>query len=90
MPFTVCGSWAAFFLPAAAFWLSWAFSFCGCVFLYAVFVFGRCVAFLAALRWCFRFGVAVCVLLFVLICSVMGQILSLLRFVGVGSVFIYP
>jgi hypothetical protein len=34
----------------------------------------------------FLFGVAVCVLLFVLVCSVMGQFLSLLRFCGVGSI----
>ena len=56
--------------------------------LYAVFVSGRSVAFLAALRWCFSFGVLFCLLLFVLVCSVMGLFLSLLRFVGVGSVFI--
>ena len=73
-------------MPAAAFWLSWAFSFCGCVFLYAVFVFVRSVAFLAALRLCFSFRVAFAVLLFVLGCSVIGLFLSLLRFVGVGSI----
>ena len=41
------------------------------------------------LRHCgrrFRFDIAVCALLFALVCSVMGQILSLLRFVGVGSI----
>ena len=58
-------------MPAAAFWLSWAFSFCGCVFLYAVFVFGRCGAFSGHCGRCFRFGVAFAVLLFVLGCSVM-------------------
>lgn len=67
-----------------------AFSFFGCVFLYAVFVFGRSVAFLGHCGRRFRFGVAVCVLLFVLICFVMAQILLVLRFVGVGGMFIYP
>ena len=87
MPFTFCGSWAAFiYALQGVFSLCGAFSFFGCVFLYAVFVFVRCVAFLAALRWCFRFGVAVCVLLFVLICSVMAKILLVLRFVVVGSI----
>ena len=56
------------------------------MFLYDGFVFVRSAAFLAALRWCFRFGVAVCVLLFVLIFYVIGQILSLLRFACVGSI----
>ena len=42
--------------------------------------------FFAALRGCFSFRVAFVVLLFVLLCSVMGQILSLLRFVGVGGI----
>lgn len=75
-----------FFLPAAAFWLSWAFSFCVGVRIYSAELFGRCTAFLAALRWCFSFGVAVCVLLFVLVCSVMPLKLSVLRFVGVGGI----
>lgn len=68
-------------MPAAAFWLSLAFSFCGCVFLYAVFVFGRSVAFLAAIRLCFSFHFAFVVLLFVLLCSVMPLKLSVLRFI---------
>ena len=42
--------------------------------------------FLAALRVCFSFRVAFVVLLFVLLCSVMAQILLVLRFVGVGSI----
>ena len=59
------------------------------MFLYAGFVFGRSVAFSGHCGRRFRFGVAVCALLFALVCSVTGQILYLLRFVGVGSVFIY-
>lgn len=90
MPFTVQIVGGFSLCLAGRFLLCGAFSFCGCVFLYAVFVFGRCVAFLAALRWCFRFGVAVCVLLFVLICSVMPLILLVTAFYGVGGVFVYP
>ena len=56
------------------------------MFLYAGFVFGRSVAFSGHCGRCFRFGVAVCALLFALVCSVTGQILSLLRFAGVGSI----
>ena len=56
------------------------------MFLYAVFVFGRCVAFFGYCGRCFSFGVAVCALLFVLVCSIMGQILLVLRFVGVGGI----
>ena len=73
-------------MPCRAFLLCGAFSFCGRVFLYAVFVFGRSVAFSGHCGRCFRFGVAVCALLFVLVCSVTGQILSLLRFAGVGGI----
>ena len=73
-------------MPCCTFLLCGAFSFCGRVFLYAVFVFGACKAFLGHCGRCFRFGVAVCVLLFVLVCSVMAQILLVLRFVGVGSI----
>ena len=63
-----------------------AFSFCGRVFLYAVFVFGCSVAFSGHCGRCFRFDIAVCALLFALVCSVTGQILSLLRFASVGSI----
>lgn len=56
------------------------------MFLYAVFVFVRCVAFSGHCGRCFAFGVAVCVLLFILACSVMAQILLVLRFAGVGSI----
>ena len=91
MPFTVCGSWAAFlYALQGVFSLCWAFSFCVGVRIYAAELFGRCTAFLAALRWCFRFGVAFVALLFVLLCSVMPLKPSVLRFVGVGSVFIPP
>ena len=76
-------------MPCRAFPLCGAFSFCGRVFLYAVFVFGRCVAFLAALRWCFSFGVAFCLSVFLLLCSVTAQILLVMAFCGVGGVFIY-
>lgn len=68
------------FASLGVFSLCGAFSFCGCVFLYAVFVFVRSVAFWGHCGLCFRFGVAFVVLLFVLVCSVMGQILSVLRF----------
>ena len=71
---------------AGRFSLCGAFSFCGCVVLYAVFVFGACKAFSGHCGRCFRFGVADCVLLFVLICSVMPLKLSVLRFVGVGGI----
>ena len=63
-----------------------AFSFCGRVFLYAGFVSVRSVAFSGHCGRYFQFDIAVCALLFVLSCSVMGQILSLLRFAGVGSI----
>jgi hypothetical protein len=56
------------------------------VLLCAGFVFVRCGAFLVALRWCFRSLFVFCLLLFVLLCSVIRQILSLLRFVGVGGI----
>ena len=56
------------------------------MFLYAGFVFGRSVAFSGHCGRCFRFGVAVCALLFALVSSVTGQILSILRFAGVGSI----
>ena len=75
------------FCLAGRFALCGAFSFCGCVFLYAVFVFGACKAFLGHCGRRFRFCVAVCMLLFVLICSVIGLFLFLWRFVGVGGVF---
>ena len=56
------------------------------MFLYAVFVSRRSVAFSGHCGRCFRFGIAVCTLLFALVCSVTGQILSLLRFAGVGGI----
>ena len=56
------------------------------MFLYAVFVFGRSVAFSGHCGRCFRFGIAVCALLFALVRSVTGQILSMLRFVCGGSI----
>ena len=56
------------------------------MFLYAVFVSGACKAFLGHCGRCFSFGVVVCVLLFVLLCSVMPQILLVWAFVGVGSI----
>ena len=59
------------------------------MFLYAVFVFGACKAFSGHCGRCFLFGVEVCVLLLILISSVTAQILLVLRFVGVGSVFVY-
>ena len=72
MPFTVCGSCAAFlYALQGVFLLCEAFSFCRCVFLYAVFAFGRCAAFLAALRRCFLFDVAVCVWLLLVVSSIM-------------------
>ena len=46
--------------------------------------------FLAALRWCFSFGVVVCVLLLFVVSSLMPQILLVWAFVGVGSVFVPP
>jgi hypothetical protein len=56
--------------------------------IYAADVIGAYTAFFAALRWCFRFCVAVCMLLFALLCSVIGLFLSLLRF-GVGGSILY-
>ena len=41
---------------------------------------------MAALRGCFSFGVAFVASPFVLVCSVMAQILLVLRFVGVGGI----
>lgn len=41
---------------------------------------------MAALRWCFSFGVAFCLSVLLLRCSVMAQILLVLHFVGVGSI----
>ena len=73
-------------MPCRAFSLCEAFSFCGFVFLYAVFVFGRCGAFSGHCGRCFSLGVAFAVLLFVLVCSVTPLKLSVLRFVGVGSI----
>ena len=48
------------------------------------------MAIFAAFSRCFLFGVVFCLLLFVLIYSVMPQILLVFDFVGVSSVFIYP
>ena len=74
-------------MPCRAFFsLCGAFSFFRCMRIYAAI---RCEAlkrFLAALCWCFSFGIAGCVLLFCFVCSVMRQFLSLLRFVGVGVI----
>ena len=81
MPFAVYGSRAAFFLPAGRFLLCGAFSFFGRVFLYAVFVFGRSVAFLGHCGRCFRFGVAFCLSVLLLRCSVTPLKLSVLHFV---------
>lgn len=72
-----------FFLPCRAFFALRGFFFLR----------GRSEAlkrFLSALRCCFWFGVAVCVLLFVLLCSVTAQILLVTAFYGIGSMFIYP
>lgn len=87
MPFTVCGSWAAFlYALQGVFALCRAFYFCVCVRIYAAARSKALKRFLAALRGCFSFGVAVVVLLFVLVCSVMPIKLSVLRFVGVGGI----
>ena len=76
-------------MPCRAFLLCGAFSFCGRVFLYAVFVFGRSVAFSGHCGRCFRFCFAFCLSVFLLFCSVTAQILLVVAFCGVGSVFIY-
>lgn len=87
MPFTVCGSWAAFlYALQGVFSLCGAFSFFVGVRIYAADVFGACKAFSGHCGRCFSFGVAFAVLLFVLGCSVIGLFLSLLRFVGVGGI----
>ena len=76
------------FCLAGRFLLCGAFSFCGCVFLYAVFVFGRSDAFLSALRACFRVCFASPFPFLRCDMPVEAQILLVRAFCGVGSVFI--
>lgn len=74
-------------MPCRAFFsLCGAFSFCAGVLIYAAIRSEALKRFFAALRVCFSFRVAFVVLLFVLVFSVMAQILLVLRFVGVGGI----
>ena len=91
MPFTVCGSWAAFlYALQGVFSLCGAFSFCVGVRIYAAELCGRCAAFSGHCGRRFRFGVVFCVRLLLVVSSVTAQILLVLAFCSVGSVFIYP
>lgn len=73
-------------MPAAAFWLSWAFSLCVGVRIYAAIRCAALVAFLAALRACFR--ACFSLLLALLLCDmpVEAQILLVTAFCGVGGI----
>ena len=74
-------------MPCRAFFLLCVeFSFCVGVQIYVVIRSEALKRFLAALCWCFSFCVALCVLLFVFVCSVMPLKLPVLRFVGVGGI----
>lgn len=76
-------------MPCGAFLLRGAFSFCAGVRIYAAIRSEALKRFWAALRWCFRCGVALCLSVLFVTSSVMAQILPVWAFYGVGSVFVY-